>query len=121
MGRLEHRRMRRAIIAGNWKMNKTIAETRELCAAFVEAGLGRAGPEVVACPPYTSLFAARETLAGSGIELGAQDLFWQPSGAYTGQVSAAMLRDAGCSHAIVGHSERRGRFGAPEDGSTEEI
>ena len=70
--------MRRPIIAGNWKLNKTIAETRELCAALVEAGIGRAAAEVVVCPPYTALFAAREVLAGSGIELGAQDVFWRP-------------------------------------------
>src|SRR5438876_9560258 len=113
--------MRRPIIAGNWKLNKTIAETRELCAALVEAGLGRAPAEVVVCPPYTALFAAREVLAGSGIELGAQDVFWRPSGAYTGQVCAAMLKDAGCSHVIIGHSETRGRFGVPEEGFTEEV
>src|SRR5947209_3567285 len=113
--------VRRPIIAGNWKLNKTIAETRELCAALVEAGLGRAPAEVVVCPPYTALFAAREALAGSGIGLGAQNVFWRPSGAYTGQVSVAMLKDAGCSHVIIGHSETRGRFGVPEEGFTEEV
>ena len=113
--------MRQQIIAGNWKMNKLIGETRELCAALVEAGLGRSGPEVVVCPPYTAFFAARETLTGSGIGLGAQDLFWRSSGAYTGQVSVAMVMDAGCSHAIIGHSESRGRFGVPEEGFTEEV
>jgi triosephosphate isomerase (TIM) len=113
--------MRRQVIAGNWKLNKTIAEARELCAALVEAGLGSAGADVVVCPPYTALAAAREVLEGSGIGLGAQDLFWRPSGAYTGQVSAAMLKDAGCSHVIIGHSESRGRFGAPEEGFTDEV
>jgi triosephosphate isomerase (TIM) len=113
--------MRRHVIAGNWKMNQRIGESRELCAALVEAGLGRSGPEVLVCPPYTALFAAHEALAGSGIGLGAQDLFWLPGGAYTGQVSAAMLKDAGCSHVIVGHSETRGRFGVPEEGFTEEV
>jgi triosephosphate isomerase len=113
--------MRRPIIAANWKMNKTIAETRELCAALVGDALGHAGPEVVVCPPYTALFAAREALAGSGISLGAQDLFWRPVGAYTSQISAGMLKDAGCSHVIVGHSETRGRFGITEEGFTEEV
>jgi triosephosphate isomerase len=113
--------MRRQVIAGNWKLNKTIAEARELCAALVEARLGSAAADVVVCPPYTALAAAREVLEGSGIELGAQDLFWRPSGAYTGQVSAAMLKDAGCSHVIIGHSESRGRFGAPEEGFTDDV
>jgi triosephosphate isomerase len=113
--------MRRQVIAGNWKLNKTIAEARELCGALVEAGLGRTGPEVLVCPPYTSLFASREALAGSGIGLGAQNVFWRPSGAYTGQVSAPLLKDAGCSHVIIGHSESRGRFGVPEEGFTEEV
>jgi len=113
--------MRRHVIAGNWKLNKTTAETRALCKALVEAGVGRLGPEVVVCPPFTSLFAAREVLEGSGIRLGAQDLFWRPSGAYTGQISGAMLKDAGCSHVIIGHSEARGRFGVPEEGFTEEV
>src|SRR5947208_4686475 len=117
----EERRVRRQLIAGNWKLNKTIAETRALCQALVEAGIGRLGPEVVVCPPYTSLWAARVVLEGSGIELGAQDIFWRPSGAYTGQVCGAMLKDAGCSHVIIGHSETRGRFGVPEEGFTEEV
>ena len=113
--------MRRPIIAGNWKMNKTIAEAREMCAALAAAGLGRARAEVLVCPPFTSLFAAREALAGSGIGLGAQNVFWRTSGAYTGQVSPAMLADAGCSYVIIGHSETRGRFGVPEEGFTEEV
>jgi triosephosphate isomerase (TIM) len=113
--------MRRQAIAGNWKLNKTIEEARELCASLVEAGLGRAAAEVVVCPPYTALAAAREVLAGSGIHLGAQDVFWRPSGAYTGQVSVSLLKDAGCSHVIVGHSEARGRFGVPEEGFTDEV
>src|SRR5205807_8141136 len=113
--------MRRQVIAGNWKLNKTIAETRELCAALVEARLGRSQAEVLVCPPYTALFAAREALASSGIGLGAQNAFWRSSGAYTGQVSVAMLKDAGCSHVIIGHSETRGRFGVAEEGFTEEV
>jgi triosephosphate isomerase len=76
---------------------------------------------VLVCPPLPALFAARETLAGSGIGLGAQDVFWRPSGAYTGQVSASLLKDAGCGYVIIGHSERRGRFGVPEEGFTEEV
>jgi triosephosphate isomerase len=92
-----------------------------LCAALVEAGLGRAAAEVLVCPTYTALFAARETLAGSGIGLGAQNLFWRASGAYTGQVSGPLLADAGCSYVIIGHSESRGRFGVPQEGFTDEV
>jgi triosephosphate isomerase len=116
--------MRRSIIAGNWKLNKTIAETRELCQSLLAALGGvtaTGGPEVLVCPPYTALAAAREVLDGSGIGLGAQDVFWRPSGAYTGQISVSMLRDAGCTHAIIGHSEKRGRFGVAEEGFTDEV
>ena len=113
--------MRRQVIAGNWKMNGLIGEARELCAALVESGLGRSAPEVLVFPPYTALFAAREALAGSGIGLGGQDVFWRPNGAYTGRISVAMLKDAGCTHVIIGHSETRGRFGVPQEGFTEEI
>src|SRR5207249_10349392 len=109
--------MRRQVIAGNWKLNKAIAETRELCQSLLAALGGVAttgGPEMLVCPPYTSLFAARETLDGSGIGLGAQNVFWKSSGAYTGQISVPMLVDAGCSHVIVGHSEKIGRASCRE-------
>lgn len=66
------------------------------------------------CPPFTSLSAAAEMLKGNALELGAQDVFWKEKGAYTGQVSPSMLIDIGCKYVIVGHSERRGRFGVPE-------
>jgi triosephosphate isomerase (TIM) len=116
--------MRRHVIAANWKMNKTIPEARDLCQALL-AALGHVtatgGPEIVICPPYTALSAARETLEGSGVGLGAQDVFWKPWGAYTGQVSVPMAKDAGCSYAIIGHSEKRGRFGVPEEGVTDEV
>jgi triosephosphate isomerase (TIM) len=100
------------LIAGNWKMNGSLAESRELVAAL-RTGVGAAGKAtMLLCPPYVYLPALREWLAGSGIALGAQDLSDRAgSGAYTGEISGAMLRDSGCSHVIVGHSERRALYG----------
>src|SRR5688500_94452 len=106
--------MRTPLIAGNWKLNKTINEA----VAFIEelkplvAGLNDV--EVLLCPVATALAPARDAAEDSGILLGGQNMFWKESGAYTGEISAALLKDAGCTHVIVGHSERRGRFGVPE-------
>jgi triosephosphate isomerase len=103
---------RKVLIAGNWKMNGSLAESRSLVSALragVEAG-GKA--DMLLCPPYVYLPAVREWLAGGGIALGAQNLADRAgSGAYTGEISGAMLRDVGCSHVIVGHSERRALYG----------
>jgi triosephosphate isomerase len=106
--------LRRKIIAGNWKMNKTCAETREFISAFIRHGNVRADVETIICPPFTALVTAQDALNGSGIGLGAQDVFWKSQGAYTGQVSPPMLAELGVTYVIVGHSERRGRFGVPE-------
>ncbi|MDH7569440.1 MAG: triose-phosphate isomerase [Armatimonadota bacterium] len=112
---------RTPIVAGNWKMHKTIAEARALVEALKAKTAGVSGVEVVVCPPYTALAAAREAAAGSAIALGAQDVFWKAQGAYTSQVSPAMLVDAGCRYVIIGHSENRGRFGVPEPDMTEAL
>ena len=106
--------MRAPIVAGNWKMNLTASLGAALAAALRAAAAGRQDVEVVLCPPFTALAAVSEAIRGSDLLLGAQDLFWKESGAYTGEVSPLMLRDLGCRYAIVGHSERRGRFGVPE-------
>ncbi len=106
--------MRRKIIAGNWKMHKTCAESREFISDFVRDSKIRSDVETVLCPPFTALSMAQDALEGSGIGLGAQDLFWKHVGAYTGQISPLMLTDLGVTYAIIGHSERRGRFGAPD-------
>jgi triosephosphate isomerase len=100
------------LVVGNWKMNLTQAEARHLAAA-VAVGLRAQSPvaEVVVCPSFTLLGVVREALRGSSVRLGAQDLFWEERGAFTGKVSPQMLRDAGCEYCIVGHSECRGRFG----------
>ena len=102
--------MRRRIIAGNWKMHKTISEAL----AFVDEFL-RLEPwgesQAVICPPFPCLAPLAQVLEGSGVALGAQDLHWEAQGAFTGEVSGRMLRDVGCRYVIVGHSERRQHFG----------
>jgi triosephosphate isomerase len=114
---------RTPIIAGNWKMNKGTAQAAADLINELKALLGGAleGVEIVVCPPYTALHAARQAIGGAPIALGAQDVFWKTSGAYTGQVSPEMLVDAGVSHVIIGHSERRGRFGVPEPDFTPDV
>jgi triosephosphate isomerase len=99
--------MRPPLIAGNWKMNGLVSEARELAAGLRKELDGQAGPEVVVCPPFLALPAVREALAGSSVRLGAQDIHWETKGAYTGEVSPAMLKDVGCTHVVIGHSERR--------------
>jgi triosephosphate isomerase len=113
--------MRTPIIAGNWKMHKTVAEAVSLVEALKPRVAERTDVEVVVCPPYTALAATNAALQGSAIRLGAQDVFWKESGAYTGRVAPGMLLDVGCVYAIVGHSETRGRFGVLEKEMTEEV
>jgi triosephosphate isomerase len=97
-------------IAANWKMNKTIPETREFLRSFIPMVKDIRDVDIVIAPPFTSLAAAYEEIKGSNVRLSAQDLFWEEKGAFTGQVSPGMLIDAGCSHVIIGHSERRQYF-----------
>lgn len=97
-------------IAANWKMNKTLAETREFLRDFIPAVKDVNDLDIVIAPPFTSLAAAAEALKGTNVQLAAQDMFWEEKGAFTGEISPAMLLDAGCSHVIIGHSERRQYF-----------
>ncbi|GAB4399313.1 MAG: triose-phosphate isomerase [Anaerolineales bacterium] len=106
--------MRKPIVAGNWKMNKTIAETRSLITDLLPGLQGIASIERVLCPPFTALLAASAMLAGSPIGLGAQNLHWQASGAYTGEVSPQMVAEL-CQYVIIGHSERRAYFGETDE------
>ncbi len=104
--------MRTLLIAGNWKMNPTTAETAVALAEGVKSGLGTATDVHVAiCPPFVFLNRIDQVLEGSPVGLGAQDMFWEASGAYTGEISGGMLVDVGCTHVILGHSERRHGLG----------
>jgi triosephosphate isomerase len=104
--------MRPIVIAGNWKMNPSTLEAAAALASAVKAGVGQAGDvQVAVCPPSLFLYAIDEVLAGSPVGLGAQNMHWKADGAYTGELSAAMLQDAGCTHVIIGHSERRHGLG----------
>jgi triosephosphate isomerase len=107
--------MRRPLIAGNWKMYKTVPEAVAL-AGEVRAGATRADVEVVLGPPFTALHAVAAALSGSEIGLAAQNMHAENEGAFTGEVSPLMLRDAGCTHVILGHSERRHLFGETDEG-----
>ena len=102
---------RRPLIAGNWKMHTTVQEAQQLASALVLAVAKVAGRDVMIAPPYTALAAVGKILSGTGVMLGAQNVHWEEKGAFTGEISAAMLKEVGCVMAIVGHSERRHVFG----------
>ena len=102
--------MRKPIIAGNWKMNKTPSEARELVTALAPL-VKDAVCDVVVCTPAVNFAAVSEAIKGTNIKLGAQNMHWKESGAYTGELSAAMLRECGVEYVILGHSERRQYFG----------
>lgn len=106
--------MRTPIIAGNWKLNKTIAEAQAFVQEFVPLIESVEGVEVLLFPVFTALSATSTATAGSAIQVGGQDMYWKESGAYTGEVSSSLLKDAGATYVLLGHSERRGRFGVPE-------
>ena len=102
--------LRKVVIAGNWKMNKTPAEAKELIAAIAPL-VKDAACDVVACTPFVDLTSAQEAAAGTNIQIGAENCHWEKSGAYTGEISAEMLTSMGVNIVIIGHSERRQYFG----------
>jgi len=113
--------LRTPFIAGNWKMNKTVGEAIAFVDEFRGLVAGVAGVDIALCPAFIALEATVKATAGTNIAVGAQGMFWKESGAYTGEVSPSMVKDVGCKYVIIGHSERRGRFGVPEAGMTEDL
>jgi len=107
--------MRRAFIAGNWKMNTSIFQAMDLAKSLAEGLADVRDRDIMVAPHFLAIPAVCHTLAGSSIAVGAQDAFWEEEGAYTGEISSGMLKDAGCSHVIVGHSERRQYFQETDD------
>ena len=115
--------MRTVLIVGNWKMNKTASEAAIFVRELSQRLPGTStGVEFVIAPPFTALESVRQVLGPrSPIQLGAQDMFWEDHGAYTGEVSAPMLKDLGCRYVILGHSERRTLFGEQNDSIQKKI
>lgn len=108
-------KFRKRIIAGNWKMNKSVAESKDL-ASDIKRDLAECGDvDVVLCPPFTSLAAVGEIIDATRIKFGAQNMHWEREGAYTGEISANMLRSIYCHYVIIGHSERRTYFGETDE------
>ncbi len=106
---------RKKLIAANWKMYKNPSQTKDFFRDFLPLIAGHDRDEVVVCPPYINLHAAMESAKGSQIAIGAQDVYWKDEGAFTGEISPAMLVAIGCTHVIIGHSERRQYFAETDD------
>ena len=113
--------MRKAIIAGNWKMNNTVQESLLLVAGLERHITNAEGVEVVVAPPYTSLYSVGVSLQDSSMKLAAQNIYWEEKGAYTGEISGTFLKDVGCDYVIVGHSERRKIFGETDEAIAKKV
>ena len=108
--------MRIPVIAGNWKMNKTIVESVALVKELKDFVREINGVDIVVCPPFTSLWVVMEIINGTNIHLGAQNIYWETKGAFTGEISPLMLKDVGCEYVVLGHSERREHFKETSEG-----
>jgi triosephosphate isomerase (TIM) len=106
---------RKKLMAANWKMYKTPNQAREFIQQFLPLVHGHTRDEIVVCPPFVNLSAAIEAAKESNVAIGGQNLHWEKEGAYTGETSAGMLLAVGCTHVIIGHSERRQYFGETDD------
>ena len=106
---------RKKLIAANWKMYKTPDQTRDFFRDFLPLAKGHDRDEIVVCPPFVCLPAAVEAAEASNVSIGGQNVFWEKEGAYTGEISTGMLLGVGCTHVIIGHSERRQYFGETDD------
>jgi len=107
--------MRKWIVAGNWKMHNTIGESVALASAIKEGSAGLLNGEVIVAPPFTALQSVGESIKGSAVALAAQNMHYEDKGAFTGEVSPLMLKDAGCTYVIIGHSERRKYFSESDE------
>ncbi|OLB85724.1 MAG: triose-phosphate isomerase [Acidobacteriales bacterium 13_2_20CM_2_55_5] len=107
--------MRKKLMVANWKMYKTPDQTRDFFRAFLPLIADHTRDEIAVCPSFVCLAAAVEAAKGSHVAIGGQNLHWEKEGAYTGEISAGMLLAAGCTHVIIGHSERRQYFGETDD------
>jgi triosephosphate isomerase len=106
---------RKKLVAANWKMYKTPEQSTAFFRDFLPMVSGHTRDEICVCPPFVDIAAAAAAAKGSNVAIGAQDMFWEKEGAFTGQISAGMLQAAGCTHVIIGHSERRQFFGETDD------
>jgi triosephosphate isomerase (TIM) len=113
--------MRTWMVAGNWKMNTTASEAVLLAKSIKESTTGIVGGDIVIAPPFTLLSKVREIVEGSHVQLAAQNMFYEDKGAYTGEISPAMLKDSGCLWAIIGHSERRKYFNETDEGVNKKV
>jgi len=113
--------MRKKVIAGNWKMNKDLNESQDLVSKIIN-GLGNDTKcNVIVCPPFTSLNEVSSLIKTTPVKLGAQNMYFENSGAFTGEISASMIKSVGCEYVIIGHSERRTVFGEPDEVTNKKV
>jgi triosephosphate isomerase len=113
--------LRTPFIAGNWKMNKTVGEAIELVTRLLDLVADVVDVEIAVCPPFTALTEVKKAIERTNIKLGAQNMYWEEKGAYTGETSPVMLKDIGCDYVIIGHSERRAYFGETDEGVNKKV